>query len=174
MNLKNLLSTVAPALGTAIGGPFGGIAGKLIADALGKDKPKDEAGLAAMVEDALQDPETALKIKQADDAFKARMKELSVDIYKTEVDDRKNARDMAKANMWPQITISIVYNIIYFLALSEFAQLLDSQQKLNTEVMMLLSGLLGLMTGEIPRINAFWFGSSHGSQKKDAQNKTAS
>jgi len=171
MKLKELLKTVAPSIGAAIGGPFGGIAGKLLADALGEPQPTTETGLQKLVVKALGDPELALKLKEAENAFDAKMAELGVDIYKTEVDDRKDARAMATTNMWPQITISIVYNLIYFLALREFVQMIDSPDELNSEVMMLISGLIGLMTGEIPRINAFWFGSSHGSQKKDAQNK---
>lgn len=169
MKFKELLKTVAPSIGAAIGGPFGGIAGKMIADALGEPPPNTEAALQKLVNKALADPALAVKLKEAELAFDAKMAELGVDIYKTEVDDRKSAREMAKVNMWPQIVISVVYNIIYFLVLKEFIQMINTEQEINTQVMMLVSGLLGLMTGEIPRINAFWFGSSHGSQKKDAR-----
>ena len=34
---KSVVGTVAPLLGTALGGPFGGVAGKMIQDALGVD-----------------------------------------------------------------------------------------------------------------------------------------
>jgi hypothetical protein len=41
----------------------------------------------------------------------------------------------------------------------------------NKEMLVLVSTLLGVFTGEVPRIMAFWFGSSTGSKIKDSAMK---
>ena len=60
MDIISIVSKVAPVLGTALGGPAGGIVGTLISAALGVDinKPED---VARKLQD---DPECANKLKQ--------------------------------------------------------------------------------------------------------------
>jgi len=169
MNFKSLLKAVAPTLGAAVGGPFGGIAGKMIADAMGETPPKNASSLEKIVRSALGDPEMVLKLKEAERTFDAKMKELDVDIFAHEVDDRKNARDMAKVNMWPQIILSVVFILGYFVVLSFVFQSLYGDASINPQILVLASTLLGIFTGEIPRIMSFWFGSSAGSKEKTAK-----
>lgn len=163
MNLKGILKTVAPVLGTAIGGPFGGMAGKFIAHALGKDEPKTENELSELVQGALGDPELTLKLKEADDAFKAKMRELGVDVFRLEIDDRKNARDLAKVNMLPQIIIST----IFILAFSLICYMVFSGKvQLDGVAKDIVVYLLGILSAGVTQIMNFWFGSSAGSKEK--------
>jgi hypothetical protein len=164
--LKQLLSTIAPALGAAVGGPFGGIAGKFIADKLGDKTANTQAELASLVERAVSDPTMIVQLKQASNDFEKHMASVGVDIFKTEVDDRKDARSMAKANMWPQIVLSTVYNVGYFVLLYVFIS--SGATEFNEWQKGIIGTLIGILTAAIPQINSFWFGSSHGSQKKDA------
>lgn len=163
MNLKSILKTIAPALGAAVGGPFGGIAGKFIAGKLGKDEPKSENDLLKMVQNALGDPEQILKLKEADQAFDVRMRELDVDIYSHEVEDRKSAREMAKANMLPQMVISsifiLAFSVICYVVFSGMA-------KLEGESKDVIVYLLGILSAGVTQIMNFWFGSSMGSKEK--------
>lgn len=169
MKFKSLLKSIAPALGAAYGGPFSGIAGKMIANALGEPEPKNDNALVKMVRRALSDPELTLKLKQADQAFELKMKELDVDIFETEVADRSNARELFKVNIWPQIILSILFIAGYFVVLAIVFQALHGDEEVNKEVLVLASTLLGIFTGEIPRIMSFWFGSSAGSKDKTAK-----
>ena len=58
---KQILATVAPLLGTALGGPFGGLAGGLLAKALGTTDPAaQEAAITST------DPDILVKLKAAD------------------------------------------------------------------------------------------------------------
>jgi len=68
----------------------------------------------------------------------------------------------------PQIILSSVYNLGYFVIMGiviffAFTNPLPIPESLS----MPIGILLGIMTGEIPRINGFWFGSSSGSKAKD-------
>jgi len=61
---KQIIATVAPVLGTALGGPFGGLAGGILAKYLGTSDPKaQEAAIASA------DPAVLLQLKQARDAL---------------------------------------------------------------------------------------------------------
>lgn len=63
---KKVVSDIAPILGTALGGPLGGAAGLAIRAALGlsDNANDDDIGLA------LQNPDAAVKLKQAEYDFK--------------------------------------------------------------------------------------------------------
>ena len=64
--LSNIVGAVAPTLGTALGGPFGGMAGDVISKVLGvENNPKS-------IEQALANatPEQLLEIKKAELALK--------------------------------------------------------------------------------------------------------
>ena len=63
--LKNIVGAVAPTLGTALGGPMGGMAANMISEVLGvPNTPKAiEKGLAEAT------PEQMLELKKAEQAF---------------------------------------------------------------------------------------------------------
>ena len=158
MNWKEIVGTVAPLLGGTLGGPFGAMAGKFIADSLGVE----ESNLEETVLNA--SPDTMLQIKKLDADFKVKMKELGISEERLHAGDRDSARDMAKhTSIAPQVLQSVMYDVAfvmvcYLLFTTEMA-FSDSQQTLITFVMGMLS------TGLI-QVNNFWFGSSSGSKDK--------
>ena len=85
--LKNLVSTVAPALGSALGSPLGGAAIGMIAEKLGANNQQavEKANRQAT-------PDEMLKLKEADNEFEVKMKELEVDVFRLEAEDKQNAR----------------------------------------------------------------------------------
>ena len=91
------------------------------------------------------------------------MERLGVDVYRLEVEDRKDARGMAKSNMWPQIILSAVFIGGYFLVLYS---LFSGNVKISAELKDISNILLGVLTASFPAIMSFWFGSSHGSKTK--------
>lgn len=166
---KSLVKTVAPALATALGGPLAGVATQAIAKAvLGEgNENADEAVVAEAIRTA--SPETLLKLKEAEFEFKKRMAELGVDLEKLAVQDRSSARQMAALNMKPQILLTFLFISIYFAVSSATMYFLFEDGEVNKEILVLVSTLLGVFTGEVPRIMAFWFGSSTGSKEKTAR-----
>ena len=95
---KSVVSTVAPWIGTALGGPLGGMAVTAVANALGLSD-KTEESIKAAISGAT--PESLLALKQADQAFAVQMQELGLKNQETlaalAVDDRKDARAMQVA-----------------------------------------------------------------------------
>ena len=85
---KDILGAIAPTLGTALGGPMGGMAGKMIADALGVEN--DEKSISQAIASA--SPEQLAEIKRIESDFKVQMKQLDIDLQKIHASDRDSAR----------------------------------------------------------------------------------
>jgi len=86
--LKNIVGAVAPTLGTALGGPMGGMAANMIAEVLGV--PNTPKAIETAIQQAT--PEQMIELKKAENAFEVQMKELDVDVFKLEVADGQDAR----------------------------------------------------------------------------------
>jgi hypothetical protein len=117
---KSVIASVAPLLGTALGGPFGALAGGFIAKALGgKDTPASPADIEKAL--GLQDPATMLALKQADDDFKKHMADIGLSEDQLAASDTDSARKREEAvkDLTPSIlayTLTIgVIGIVYCL-----------------------------------------------------------
>lgn len=163
-NWKQIISSVAPALGTALGGPLAGIATKYIADKLLGNEQATEQEIAEAILGAT--PEQLAKLKQLDNQFQLEMKQLEIDIYALSVQDRDSARKMFEVNIWPQVILSALFVLGYFIVLG---LLLFNQQLLpasNSAFLGVITTVLGVLTAAVPQILNFWFGSSLGSKEK--------
>ena len=88
--IKNVIGAVAPTLGTALGGPMGGMAANMISEVLGcGNEPKQ-------IERALQQatPEQLTEIKKIEKEFEVKMRELDVDLYALQTADIQNSRKL--------------------------------------------------------------------------------
>jgi hypothetical protein len=162
---KQVIGTVAPLLGTALGGPFGGLAGTLLAKALGTSDPKaQEAAIAS------GDPEILLKLQEADQAFKAQMETLRISEEKLSFDDIANARAMEIQTH--DTTPKYLAYLITFGFFGTLAYLIMyGKPTTGGDVMLVMVGSLGTAWAGITQ---FYFGSSAGSaSKSDALNKIA-
>jgi hypothetical protein len=151
--IKGIIGGLAPTLGTALGGPLGGAAANVIAEVLGCDPnpTKIERAIAQAT------PEQIAEIKKAELDFEARMKELDVDIFAIEAQDRQHARD-SFAEDWTARAIALV-SIALFGAYV-FAVTLDPPA--DDGVVNLVLGYLG---GIVSAVVSFYFGSSQKSNK---------
>jgi hypothetical protein len=87
---KDIVGAVAPVLGTALGGPMGGMAARVVSQALlGKESASERE-----LEQALMgaSPEQLMQLKQAEIEFEQRMRELDIDLEKLHQQDRDSAR----------------------------------------------------------------------------------
>ena len=155
--LKNIVGAVAPTLGTALGGPMGGMAAKTIASVLGCDEsPK---AIQKAIEQAT--PEQMLELKKAEQAFEVQMKELEVDVFKLEVADTQDARK-AFSKDWTTRIMGIA-TLGGFLGYIFLVTLQPPEQ--NSEA--LINLVLGYLGGLASAVISFYFGASHGGDKKD-------
>jgi hypothetical protein len=157
-----LLGSVAPTLATALGGPLAGLAVKSLSKALlGAEDFSEEAVMEAM---ATATPEQLAAVKKIDADFKVQMKSLDIDLERIAVDDRKSARTMQTEtkDILPRL-LAISVTLGYF---GIIAYVLVSGLPMNGSEVLLM--LLGTLSAGWTGVMAFYFGSSSGSQKKDA------
>ncbi len=162
--LAGLAPTLAGALGTAVGGPVGGALARTAVGAVGKalgldtDDPNE---VSAALEKAT--PEQIAAIKQADQAFAARMREL--DLHEVEI----HARDRDSARRRQVVTRDRMPAFIALAALSGFFGILASMIliAIPADAMQPLMVMLGALGALVTQIGAFYFGSSAGSAKKN-------
>jgi len=156
--LKKIVGTVAPALGGALAGPLGGLAGRAIQDALGVDS---EAAALKMLE---SDPDSLLKLKTAEMAFEQRMAELGIDLEHIAATDRASARQLSReTTLWPQIILAALYTIAYIGVLWAYLRGYVLTSPENTPM---VQTLVGALTAVQVQILNFFFGSSSGSARK--------
>lgn len=166
MSWRDIVKSVAPMLGTALGGPFGGMATKFLAGKLLGDENAGEEQIQDLI--AAQDPEVMLKLKEADQDFKVRMRELGLDEKKIAAQDRDSARRLgAQTTLIPQMTLSTIFvtafTVILYAVFTRVVALDGVQQNI-------VMYLLGILSAGMVQIMNFWFGSSSGSKEKDALN----
>lgn len=163
IDFKSIIQAAAPMLGAAIGGPFGGAAGKLIAQALGNPEAKPEE-IPALLGAAT--PEQMAAIKKADQDFQVRMAAMGYDntekLAALAVDNTKDARDMQKQTRSPVPALLTLVTVLGFFGLLIGAA--AGHFKLEgSDVLMLL---LGVLARETASVYNFWLGSSDGSRQK--------
>ena len=163
MNWKTLIRNVAPKIATTLGGPAGGMAVKFLAEEfLGKETASEEE-LAAAIESA--GPEKMLELKRLDREFALKMEALGLDRARLSAEDRKDARQILRVSIWPQVVLSMVFVVGYFLIMGILVSCRDLE--FEDRVFGILNTVIGVLTGAIPMILQFWFGSSMGSREKD-------
>tara|TARA_R100000664_G_scaffold17489_2_gene26412 strand:- start:132 stop:605 length:474 start_codon:yes stop_codon:yes gene_type:complete len=148
---KNIIGAVAPTLGTAIGGPMGGMAANMIADVLGV--PNDQKSIETAIQNAT--PEQMLELKKAEQAFEVQMKELDVDVFELETLDKQQARTIFSKD-WTARIIGVA-TIAGFLGYIFLVTLQPPEQ--NSEA--LINLVLGYLGGLASAIISFYFGASH-------------
>ena len=151
--LKGVIGAVAPTIGTALGGPMGGMAANLVYQALGcKNTPKD-------IEKAVQNatPEQLVELKKLDNDFEVKMKELDVDLFALETADIQNARSMFSKDWTARIIgIAVIGGFMGYIFLVTI-----QPPEQNSEA--LINLVLGYLGGLASAIISFYFGASHSS-----------
>ena len=149
---KEILKTVAPKLGAAIGGPMGGIATKFIANKLLGNENASEEEISVAISGAT--PSDLARLKEIDHEY-------DVEVLRIQADDRADAR--AIADKRPQMVLSGAYTIGY---LGLIFGIMSGHLVVPDNGRDLMMGLLGVLTAAQSNIIQFWFGSSSGSKDK--------
>ena len=163
MDLKSLLSKVAPVLASAIGGPFAGVAVSTGLKALGiAPKPTNAENEALLTEAVKSNPEAALKLLQAENDFKLKMKELGIKESEIEAGDRANARqrEVSTGDHTPR---HLAYMLSFMVALMWYSLLKIPIPKDSSALLFSLAGAVS--TAWIGAM-AYFHGSSSGSKQK--------
>lgn len=158
MSWKETLATVAPGIATALGGPLAGMAVKIATDALGIEadpKKLEETILTG-------NPESLLKLKEAEQNYKLEVKRLQIDLEKIHGADRDSARkrEIATKDKTPKILATVILvGFFSVLGIIAFVTIpVAAVQPLNI--------LLGALTALTVQVGNYYFGSSAGSARK--------
>jgi hypothetical protein len=159
---RALVGTVAPTIATALGGPVAGLAVKALSNAvLGRDDG-DEQEISAALQGA--SPETLAAIKKADQDFAVRMKELDIDVYRLDQQDRVSARDreIRTGDSWTPRLLAAGVTAGFFGVLWHLMANGIVDDAGGNALLIMLGSLGTAWTG----IVAYYFGSSAGSKAK--------
>jgi len=150
-SVKGIIGAVAPTIGTALGGPMGSMASKMVADALGcEPTPKK-------IEQAIQaaTPEQLAELKKIDAEFDVKMKELDVDLFALETADIQDARGKFSKDWTSRIMgITVVGGFMGYI----FLVTLQPPEQ-NSEA--LINLVLGYLGGLASAVISFYFGASN-------------
>ena len=129
-----------------------GMAGRMAAQKLGvPDATANE------IEDIIErEPEKAVLLKEADTEFKDRIREMEIDLdsFKSELEDRKHARETFK-NDWTPKVFGILALLLYGAYVLTVTIMPHDQ---NDET--IISLVLGQLSGILGTMAAFWFSGS--------------
>ena len=154
------LKTLAPLLGTALGGPIGGAAASFIADQLGIPSKTVEA-VTEVLNSGKLTPEQLSGLKLAEIEFQKFLKEHDIKLEEVMAADRSNARDMQKStkSFMPAV-LTLLITVGFFGVLS---WMLYDKAAVDSPPLLIMLGSLGTAwTGSC----AFWFGTTNNSAKK--------
>lgn len=156
-----VLKTVAPLIGTAIGGPLGPLAGAAISAVLGT-KPGDAAAASAALVNA--SPDQLLALKKADDDFAAQMKALDVQEEQLAYQDVASARSrQVSIKDWTPAVLAYVVTLGFFGVLTYVMHYgVKIGQGQGGEAVLILLGSLGTAWTAVV---GYYFGSSVGARQ---------
>ena len=159
-NWKDILGAIAPTIATVLGGPLAGAAvGALSKSLLGHEKGTEEE-LGPLIVGA--NPETILKIKEADNELKLGLAAAGVKLEEIAASDRISARDReTKTGDRTTKILAYAYTIGYF---AIFATMMKTGVDNQMESIVMV--LLGVLTAAQGQIMNYYFGSSSGSAQK--------
>lgn len=178
MEWKKLLSSIAPTIATALGGPLAGVALKSISETLFSGKDIDESDLKKLLNSGL-DESVLSKLKEIDNAFTIKMRELDIDVENLKitretlyVNDTQDARKYKDNKVfWLGVVILSSFALIMIVALfGSYALLTGSMPLSDPSTIGMVSGFVGTIIGYVAanaqQVVSFFFGSSAGSSKK--------
>lgn len=163
MDWTSIIKTVAPWIGTALGGPLGGMAVEAAANALGVSEKTTDAVKQAL---AGVTPDQMLALKKADQDFQLQMQALGfkqvADLEAIAAGDRKDARDMQRTTRsWVPAALSGIVTVGF---LGLLAGMMFGVLKVSDSQALLL--MLGSLSTGWGMVMAFWFGTTHDSGRK--------
>ena len=155
----NWLTQIAPTIATCLGGPLAGLAVTALSKLFGVAPDQ----VQSMINDNKLSADQIAAVQQEEIRFKEQTQALGLNFEQLAVEDRKSARDMqtATGSLIPPL-LSILVTVGFFGILAYL--MVTPADTANTPLMIMLGSLGTAWTGII----AFYFGSSAGSQKKDA------
>jgi len=165
---KQVLGTYAPTALKMFGGPFGALAGTALSALFGTSDPAQlETAMAGI------SPDNVVKLKQIEADLQAKMKELGIqeeDLYLKDIQDARAMEIATRANTPAQLAWLVIGGFLLLSSFEVVAMTLWPEQwaKIPAAAAALLGTIFGYLLKAASGAETFYFGSSAGSQAKDA------
>jgi len=166
---KDVIGVAAPAIATALGGPFAGMATTAICGFLGLKEGSSEREITNAM-NSLK-PEQLAELRRIDAEFNAKMLQANVDLAAIAQRDRESARELAKADGGNFQRVLTVLALVMLVGLIAAVYFVPAQ---NEFIKQTLTLIIGTVLGLVGTSYAFYFGTSTGSQQKDKTIQTLS
>jgi len=166
MKLSDVLDPIrkiAPMIAGAVGGPYASVAVSALSNIiLGKPDGTEEE-----VVDVLSsgNPEVLFKLKQAEEDFKIKMKELGIKEDELIVEDRMDAREREIKTKDKMVPIFAGIVLLGFFATVGYV--LSGYVDLSGQTGAIAGTLIGYVSAKAEQVIAYYFGSSKGSSDKN-------
>ncbi len=159
--MSDWIKTLAPMIGTALGGPLGGAAAAFIADKLGLES-KDVKAVSEVLNSGKLSPDQISAIKLAEIDFQKFLETNKIKVDEIAAADRNSARELLKSTRsYVPATLTFGITVGYFVVL--IGMMLKLFEVADSQVMLIMLGQLGTAWGVTI---AFWFGTTSGSKDK--------
>lgn len=162
--MNDFLAKIAPTLASALLGPLGGVAVAGLGKVLGIDGATQQDITKAITDGSIT-PDQLADIRKLELDYQNQEKERGFKYSELEFSDTKSARDMqiaTKANTPAVLTWLIVGITLCAEVAMLFHKMPDGADPL------VVGRVLGTLDAALITVLGYWFGSSHGSQSKDA------
>lgn len=164
MDWMSTLKSLAPTVASAFLGPLGGVAVAAVGNLLGvSDATQDK--IAEVIKNGQLTPEQISELKKLELQYQENEKERRFKYSELEFRDTASAREMQSSTL--SLTPSILTWIVVTITLLCEGMLLFNQVPEGADPI-IIGRVLGTMDSALIMVLGFWFGSSHGSQNKDA------
>lgn len=157
---KVIVRTVAPMLGTAFGGPLGGMAVNAVAAAiLGPGVEATEENIGAALQNLT--PEMRLALKDAERVFIIEMQQLGIEATRLGNEDRANARhrEIATSDWTPRV-MALIFVVGFFVT-----QCFVFTQPLPAGNEMIIAQALGTLNAAVLFIFGYYYGTTQGNAR---------
>lgn len=188
MKWQDLIKGVAPVLGTALGGPAGGVAASAISRAIfgGEDKPVDQVAdaIKSAAASGTLSPDIVQKIQAAENDFQIQLKNIALETERlglqrdqTYIADTQNARAVHGQNdrvFWLGIAVLCTFALVTISVLLGSVAILQGGIGIKDPgaigmVSTMIGAVVGYVAAHAQQVVAYFFGSSQGSKDKSDQ-----
>lgn len=158
MDWKKIVAGVAPAIGTALMGPAGGVVVASLGKLLLGDANASEEEVAQAVMSA-PSSELALKLQEENHRFQLDQDRNDIEREKVYLENTKSAREMYSSKTGPQENLTYILVVGFFITIvAELVVFCVWGDKISKEALFLLGSMTGALGTYVMTSIKFWFG----------------
>ncbi len=146
-DLMDNIKKYSPMVATAIGGPYGALIGTLLSNIFGVDPKTGNAD--DLSQKIASDPDASLKLVQFQYQHETALQKILAENYKTETQDRQNARQSNNTSQYPWVIHVLSSVIILGFMACLFGIVIIPSDPGDHDILNMMFGILSTAFGQI-------------------------